>query len=146
MRILSLLMFIFCFSVVAQAQVKKILHQSFEIEELDNIKLNLTGDYEIVEWAGNSILVETNVELYSASRDIYNFFKEQGRYEIKADTVANAIHLKSVDSERKPIKTRKGECFEIIRVRVLIPEDFNVVDQQTLVRIDPDAEKVADPE
>ncbi len=113
------------------------MHQSFEIEELDQIKLDLVGEYEIVEWAGNSILIETNIELYSASRDIYNFFKEQGRYDVEADSSANLINLKSVDKVRKPIKTRKGECFEIIRVRVLVPEDFNIIDQNTLVRAEP---------
>ncbi len=128
---------VFCSSSVIQAQVKKILHQSFEIEEVDNIKLNLAGEYEIVTWAGNSILIETNIELYSASRDIYNFFKEKGRYDVEADTSGSVIHLNSVDMERKPIRTKKGECFEIIRVRVLIPEDFNIIDQLTLARKEP---------
>lgn len=134
MRLFVVAFLFTCFSVTVQAQVKKTLHQSFEIEGLDNINLDLIGEYEIVEWAGNSVLVETSVELYSASRDIYKFFKDQGRYDVKADTLTNAIHLASVDKERKPIKTKRGECFEIVRVRILVPEDFNVIDQNTLVR------------
>lgn len=136
MRILALT-FILIFSYsIAQAQVKKILHQSFDLEKVDNVKLDLAGDYEIIAWAGNAILVETNIELYSASRDIYNHFKKEGRYEIAVDSTSTQelIQLRSVDKERKPIRTSKGECFEIIRVRVMIPEDFNVIDKSTLIR------------
>jgi len=86
--------------------------------------LDIVGEYEIVEWAGNSILVETNLELYSASRGIYNFFKDKGRYDVKADSAVNQINLVSVDKERKPIETKEAE-------------DFNVVDQNTLVRKEP---------
>lgn len=136
MRLILFFSFLF-FVNLADAQVKKILHQSFEIEESDQINLDLVGEYEIVAWAGNSVLIETNIELYSASRDIYNFFKEQGRYDVELDSTSSQTNLRSVDKERKPIKTRKGECFEIVRVRVLVPEDFNVIDQKTLVRSEP---------
>ena len=137
MRLLILSFFVFLLSTSANAQVKKILHQSFEIESIDNIKLDLTGDYEIVAWAGNSILIETNIELYSASRDIYNFFKEKGRYDVAADSSDNSILLTYVDNERKPIRTSKGDCFEIVKVRILVPEDFNVIDKSALVRKEP---------
>lgn len=137
MRLLATVLVLVFSMIQLEAQVKKILHQSFEIEEMNNVKLDLAGDYEIVEWAGNAILVETNIELYSASRDIYNFFKDKGRYDVEADSGSTMITLRSVDKERKPIRSKKGECFEIIRVRILVPEDFDVVDQQTLVRIDP---------
>ena len=137
MRLFIVAFLFVCFLPFSQGQIKKILHQSFEIEDFDNVKLDIVGEYEIVEWAGNSILVETNLELYSASRGIYNFFKDKGRYDVKADSAVNQINLVSVDKERKPIETKEGECFEIVRVRVLVPEDFNVVDQNTLVRKEP---------
>jgi hypothetical protein len=138
MRLLVLSIFFFFFSFsFAQAQVKKILHQSFEIEGIDNVKLDFAGGYDIVAWAGNSILIETNIELYSASRDIYNHFKKEGRYDVAADTAINLINLRSVDKERKPIRTSKGECFEIVRVRILIPEDFNIMNKTTLARKEP---------
>ncbi len=140
-RLVSLIILSFCCLNLSSGQVKKILHQSFEIEELNNIQLDLVGDYEIVEWAGNAILIETSIELYSASKDIYNFFKKEGRYDVKADTLDNAILLSSFDKERKPIKTKKGECFEIIRVRVLVPEDFDILDQNNLIRKEPTTEE-----
>jgi hypothetical protein len=137
MRLLVLSFFLFIITSSTQAQVKKILHQNFEIEGIDNVNLDFAGDYEIMTWAGNSILVETNIELYSASRDIYNHFKKEGRYDVEADTAANLINLRSVDKERKPIRTSKGECFEIVKVRVLVPEDFNIIDQTSMVRKEP---------
>ena len=131
----SCLLFLLCST--AQGQVKKILHQSFELETINDVKFDLFGEYEIVQWAGNSILVETSVELYSASRDVYNHFKKEGRYDLKADTTGSMITLQSVDRERRPIKYRGEECFEIIRVRILAPEDFDIVDRQTLARKEP---------
>lgn len=133
-RFLIAFPFLFLFLNFSDAQVKKIIHQTFEIEEVNNVKLDLVGEYEVLEWAGNAILFETRIELYSASKDIYEFFQEKGRYDVQADTAANLITLSSVDKERKPIRTKKGECFEIIRVRILIPQDFNIVDKTTLVR------------
>lgn len=122
---------------LTQGQVKKILHQSVELETFNKVTLDLVGEYEIVEWAGNSILVETNIELYSASRNVYNSFKDAGRYDIKADTLDQLVHLESVDKERRPIKYKGNECFEIVRVRILIPEDFEIIDQKNLARKEP---------
>jgi len=140
MRLFITAFFLTSLATFTQGQVKKILHQSFELETYNDVKLDLFGEYEIVEWAGNSVLIETSIELYSASRDVYDFFKGEGRYDLEIDSTATGgqlIHLQSVDKERKPIKYRGNECFEIVRVRILIPEDFEIIDQNNLTRKEP---------
>ena len=138
MRLYLLLFSLSLFTSDLSAQVRKILHQSFEIESTNTVNLDLAGEYEIVHWAGNAILVETSIELYSASRAIFEAFKEDGRYEVEAETNNDQTILQSIDKERRPIRNKnKEECFEIIKVRVLIPEDFDVQDQKTLIRKTP---------
>lgn len=138
MRYSILFLLISLISLDLQAQVRKILHQSFEIESSNSVSLDLTGEYEIVEWAGNAILVESSIELYSASRAIFEAFKEDGRYDVEAEAAGDQTTLRSVDKVRRPIRNKKKEeCFEIIKVRILIPEDFEVKDQKTLIRTEP---------
>lgn len=138
MRFSILILLIGLFSINLNAQVRKILHQSFDIEESNTVNLDLAGEYEIVEWAGNAILVESSIELYSASRAIFDAFREDGRYDVESEASGDVTILRSTDKERRPIRNKnKEECFEIIKVRVLIPEDFNIQDHKTLVRENP---------
>jgi hypothetical protein len=126
------------FTINLDAQVRKILHQSFEIESSNTVSFDLAGEYEFVKWAGNAILVESSIELYSASRAIFNAFKEEGRYDVQSEVTGDVITLRSTDKERLPIRNKdKEECFEIVKVRVLIPEDFEIQDQNTIIRKTP---------
>ncbi len=123
------------FALNANAQLQKILHQSFEIEEVNSISLDLYGEYEIEKWAGNTILTETHIQLYDATPSILRFFVEQGRYEIEGN-ISNetSFAMVSKDKVRKSLKTKEGECYEFIKVRILVPEDFTVSNETSLVR------------
>jgi len=110
---------------IAQAQYEKILHQTFLLEEVDLVALNIAGDVAIEKWAGNTILTETNVKIFDSSRGIINYFIKAGRYDIEQEEFGTkGIRLTSKDNIRRPIKTQTGECREEITVRVFVPEDF----------------------
>ena len=136
-KIFHLILFIVFFSKIANAQLEKTIHQTFEVKNLTSISLNLISDSTIViPWAGNTILTETKVELYDASPSILaHFMDKEHRYAIQADTTGKAIQLYNVNQERKPIHTKHGECFERVRIRVFVPEDFKQEDTSRLVRI-----------
>ncbi len=51
-----------------------------------------------------------------------------------AEPEEGVVYLTSKDSERKAIRTRSGECLEIIKVRIFIPEDFNRSGQNSYFR------------
>jgi len=127
---------LFAFLAVSsvQAQLEKILHQSFDLTSINNITLDLYGEYEIEKWAGNSILTETSVQVYDASIGIFKHFVESGRYGIDANLDEESIALVSKDKKRTAIRTKKGECYEFVKVRIFVPDDFKVVDQGNLVR------------
>lgn len=140
MKIISRFSFLFiCLFIFsnAQAQLEKVMHQTFEVGNMEGISLDLVGEYDIEKWAGNTIMTETKVELYEASPAILNHFvSKDKRYEILADTLNNQLVLSSLDKERKPIRTKTQECPEIVHVRVFVPDTFEMTGDstQTLVR------------
>jgi len=134
-KLIPLLMSFLFFALNAEAQLQKILHQSFDIEEVNSISLDLYGEYEIEKWAGNTILTETHIQLYDATPSILRFFVEQGRYQIEGSASnETSFSMVSKDKVRKSLKTKEGECYEFIKVRILVPEDFTINDQKSLVR------------
>jgi hypothetical protein len=128
--------FLLFFAVfAAQGQQEKTIHQTFQVEEAPTILLELVGDYTIIQWAGNTVMTETRIELYDAPPAILNHFadKEQ-RYAIKSDTIGGSIKLYSADKKRDTIRTKNSSCTEIVKLKVFIPEDYEIQNQTTLVR------------
>ena len=134
MRITFLILILISFSNFSNAQLSKVLHQTFEIDDVDTVSLNLVGEYEIEKWAGNAILTETTIELYDAKPGIFKYFIKEGRYEIIADVNETSVVLHAKDSERKSIRTKIGECYEFIKLKIFVPDDFNADDPLHLVR------------
>ncbi|MEO1262257.1 MAG: hypothetical protein AAFZ15_25855 [Bacteroidota bacterium] len=132
-----LLFFFFLFiSTSVIAQLEKTIHQTFDLENQKSISIDLISDSTaIILWAGNTILTETKVRLYDASPSILTHFmdKEQ-RYAIEADTSGQTVLLYSVNKERKPIRTRSGECPEYVNIRVFVPEEFEKQEGNTFIR------------
>ncbi len=133
--IFAFLLFI-SFSSSIHAQLEKTIHQTFDVSKSNAISLELISDtILVVPWAGNNILTETKVELYEASPSIMaHFVEKEKRYAIEADTTSGSYRLFSTDQERKPIRTRQGECPEIVQIRVFVPEDFEKQSNTNLVR------------
>lgn len=131
----SILLFSFLFfSISANAQLKKTVHQTFEVGEARNINLDVFGDYEIEAWPGNTIMSETRIELYDASPHILKFFlEEKERYKLTLEGEGEeSINLVSNDKERRGIQYKGTECFELVKVKLYIPEDFVAVNPKTL--------------
>lgn len=116
------------------------MYQVFEVDSAKTVQLEITGEYQVLEWAGNSILAETNVQIWEASREILNQLIKDGRYDLATDSSAgpNAknvrIFTKNVD--RKPIKRLDGQkCLEIAVTKIFVPDTFYISDdKQRLTR------------
>ncbi len=134
MKNLFLLFLSLLLSTALQAQLERIIHDEFDVDEISVLNLDLYGEYEIVPWAGNKILVETKIELYSATNAILNHFIEAGRYKIDLLGDVGEASMVSMDMERKPIRTKSGECSEYVSIRLFIPEDFNTTQKNMLSR------------
>lgn len=118
----------------AGAQIKKTLHKTYDIDSVNNISLNLVGEYEVLTWAGSTVLVETSIELYDANINIFKFFLKEGRYKIDLNLDDQTAAFVSHDTVRKTIKTSKGQCWEIVKSKIYIPEEFAILDDTKMVR------------
>lgn len=105
-------------------QLRKVIHQTFDLDSVAVLNFDLYGDYVVENWAGSNVLSETTIKLYQASDAVLNFFIESGRYELLADKSGTSLALKSKDKERKSIKTSRGETTEIVKMRIMVPESF----------------------
>lgn len=107
------------------AQLKHTQHQTFQLDSINQVQIELVDPFTVETWAGNQLMTETQVQLYQASESVLQFFLNNDRYSIVTDSaVSNMMALRSKDTQRRKIKTKFGECEERISVRVFVPEDF----------------------
>ncbi len=128
--------FTFFFASASYGQLEKTIHQTFDVNEKATVQLDLYGEYTLVPWAGNNILVETKIQLYNSSASILKHFIEKDqRYLIEADTSAShSLKLFSHDKKRSTLRTKSGaESTEIVETRIFVPENYAIRDDKTLV-------------
>lgn len=139
-KLIVLLLFSLCFGVQSQAQYRKVVHQTFETDSIDQIVLQLVGDLTIDTWPGNIIMTETTVNIFDASSGLVKHMMEAGRYESLSarPNESMILTIASKDQDRKDIKVRRkvdGELverkvFELVDVRVFIPEEFAFMNEE----------------
>jgi hypothetical protein len=124
-KFITLCLLLLAFSIAATAQMERTVYQSFEIDSMETLDLDLVGDYELVVWAGNSVLTETNVQIHHASPSILDYLIGNGRYEILGDFQPKSAKFSTKNKERKPIKnSSRTECLEVITLKVFVPDTF----------------------
>lgn len=129
------LCFVFLFVSTASAQLERTLYNIFEVDSVKNIEVDIFGAYELLDWAGNTILVETTVQISHASPAIMNFLIKEGRYELGLDTISEYDRkLYTRVKDRKRIKTPAGECTEIVQTKIYIPGYLAWTDDKKYIR------------
>ena len=117
-------------SVFSHAQAKKILHQTFLVQDYNQISIDLYEDnYELVFWQGNTVLTETQVVLENGLKHLLDFHVDSlSRYEIVETSEELALTLSSFDKERMTIAIiyNGSELYpnEIVNTKVYIPDTF----------------------
>ncbi len=107
------------------AQFSKTVHHTFEADSAQTISIDIEGEVTVEAWEGNTVLVETNIRLYNASKSLFEFMVEkQGRYEVLGNLNGNTLSLSSKDSERRVVQTKNGQANEEVYVTVRIPKKF----------------------
>ena len=118
-----------------QAQQKRVLHQTFDVTGIEEIRLDIYGEVELVPWSGSKIMSETTVELAGAPKHVLEFFiEEKKRYDIEEIPGADFYVLQSVEKEHREISYKGVVCEEKVRVRLFIPEDFEILEGGTVLR------------
>lgn len=116
------------------AQLKETVHQTFEIDEAQSINLDLAGDFEIVKWAGNTLMSKTYIELSDAKPSILNYYLKEGRYELEGNASGESFSLVAKDKVRKAIQFKELTCYEYTNVVIYVPDDFVETSKTSLVR------------
>lgn len=116
------------------AQLKETVHQTFEIDEAQSINLDIAGDYEIVKWAGNTLMSKTYIELSDARPSILNHYLKEGRYELEGNASGESFSLVAKDKVRQAIKYKDLTCYEYTNVVIYVPDDFVEASKTSLVR------------
>lgn len=112
-------------STLAQAQMQRTMYQVFEVDSVKTAQLEILDIYELHSWAGNSILVETNIQISNASPEILDYLIKNGRYDVKMDTLARGqVKIYTKLKDRKTVKTPAGECTELPMAKIFIPDTF----------------------
>ncbi len=105
-------------------QLERTFYQSYEIDSVRAVNLEIPQDFQLYAWAGNTILIETHIQLFEASPNLLDFFIKQKRYQIDMVRGTEEASLAPFQTERKPIKTARGECTEVVTVKVFVPDTF----------------------
>lgn len=118
--------------LTVNAQMERTIYHVFEVDSVETVELTLAGIPEVHVWAGNTILVETNIQLWEASPEILKYLIEKGRYDVVADTTgAKSRTIRTKEPNRKPLKNKYGvECLEIATAKVFVPDTFIVADDR----------------
>lgn len=112
-------------TTLAQAQMERTMYQVFDLDSVQTAQLEILDMYELHSWAGNSILVETNIQISNASPEILDYLIKNGRYDVKMDTVApGQVNIYTKLKDRKTVKTPAGECTELPMAKIFVPDTF----------------------
>ena len=131
----TLLFILLLLPTLSFAQMEKTLHQSFSLDSVDLVTLDLQEEVIVETWSGAGILTETKVELYYASRGLMKHFIEvQERYKIESDGGTGSMRLVNTVPVRKSVQYKGQQCEEFITTKVYMPEEFELVDGKTLRR------------
>ncbi len=131
---LFLILVTFSWGTTLAAQLKETVHQTFEIDEVQSINLDIAGDYEIVKWAGNTLMSKTYIELSDAKPSILNYYLKEGRYELEGNASGESFSLVAKDKVRKAIRFKELTCYEYTNVVIYVPDDFVEASKTSLVR------------
>ena len=128
MRILACFILLALSTVAGQAQLVKTLHQVFEVPDNTTALSFITYEedgLEVVPWAGNTIMVESNIKMYYASKAVFDFFLDKGRYNFEAAEEGDTLQLVAQDVERLAIRSGDTQALEKINIRIFIPDEFS---------------------
>jgi hypothetical protein len=123
------------FAVSSNAQVKKNLHQAFELpDENTEVTLDIFDEFEVEKWASNNIMIVTTITLESGIQHVLDFYVSEGRYDVGKSGEKKSLTLTSKDKVRKQMKYKDALIYEIVEMKLFIPENYEFEDKNRLVK------------
>ncbi|MFK8005765.1 MAG: hypothetical protein AB8H03_05310 [Saprospiraceae bacterium] len=120
---------------LGNAQVKKTLHQTFELpDENTEVSLDIYDEFEVEKWSSNNIMIVTTATLESGIQHILDFYIREGRYGVEKSGEKTSLTLTSKDKVRKGMKYKDVMIYEIVKMKLFIPEDYELQGKNRLVK------------
>lgn len=121
--------------LLASGQVKKTIHQTFELsEENTQVELDIFDEFEVEEWSSNNIMIVTTATLESGAQHVLDFYVREGRYSVEKSGEKEALTLTSKDKVRKGMKYKDSMIYEIVKMKLYIPENYELQGKNRLVK------------
>jgi len=134
MKYIITLLFI-SIGLLANAQVKKTIHQTFELsDENTEVNLDIFDEFEVEEWSSNNIMIVTTATLESGIQHILDFYVREGRYDVEKSGEETSLTLTSKDKVRKGMKYKETTIYEIVKMKLFIPENYELQGKTRLVK------------
>lgn len=123
------------FGLIVNAQVKRTVHQTFELEdENTQVIFDIYDDFETEAWSSNNIMIVTTIVLESGAQHLLDIYVKQGRYDIEALDEGKVKKLVSKDKVRMGMKYKDQVVYEIIKMKMYIPDNYEIQGDNRLVR------------
>lgn len=121
--------------LLVNGQVKKTLHQTFELSD-DNtqVELDIFDEFEVEEWSSNTIMIVTSATLESGAQHVLDFYVREGRYSVEKSGEKESLILTSKDKVRKGMKYKDSVIYEIVKMKLFIPENYEMKENNRLVK------------
>ena len=121
--------------LLASAQVKKTIHQTFELaDENTQVDLDIFDEFEVEEWSSNNIMIVTTATLEGGAQHVLDFYVREGRYSVEKSGEEESLILTSKDKVRKGMKYRDSMIFELVKMKLFIPENYELQGKNRLVK------------
>ncbi|NJC26616.1 hypothetical protein [Neolewinella antarctica] len=113
-----------------------IFHKTVDLDAVNEVSLDVyaNDNYEVRQWPGDDILVETSVKITNAKPSLLQFFLENNRYDLGANVTGDRMQLISTDKTRRQIQGREGTTTEDVAIVVYMPEEFTDAGSNTYRR------------
>ena len=136
--LLVILFFISVASTQINAQVERVIYQTFNLNDsTENVFLKLHDNFEVIGWHhDHDIMVESTVQLKGGSMDLLKAFINEGRYlfQPKSELVTTTLQLSMDKPQREFIKFKGNTCEEIVTHRIYLPDGYLKVADNNFAR------------
>lgn len=119
------------------AQAEKVIYQYLMINDsVTTIKLQLTDNIEVVPWHHeNKLMIEATTQLDGGSLDLLKIVIKEGRYNIIFENNFPYTTLRYVVETRPLLKNRDKLCIETVKLKIYIPDIFEMKNPTEYTRI-----------
>jgi hypothetical protein len=134
--------FILCFmlSVAVHAQSSKTIHQTFQLDGVSKVNINVVGSkIEMRETKGSRVMVEMTIKLSVPNDRLLDFVINNGRYDLLKETDNTSGELVISSKRGNNVLIVQGkECFEEVSYVFYLPPAIKYANNSTIENINRD--------